>query len=575
MVEIISKTPIIKPEDITLDDLRYLSSDSFALWSLTSGAEIDGNKIEFDYHRYLLPIYMDHGEEIAWIKAAQLGATSWMSLRAIWWLYRHQGRKGALYMPNKELAENTSKDRIGPLMESIPEFEGILDPSDKLGLRKIGKSALYIFHLGGVSSKDSVPLDYVTFDEVRLCSPKDIDQALERISHSPYKMKVYASTSGLPNSDIDARFQDGSQHVWHSKCACSEGCDLAKTFPDCVISDDPKRPGEVYLRCPKCRWEIKDAQNGRYVPHNPGADFNSYRVSQLASKFISPKEIWRFYKRTTNMSEFYNAKLGLPYVDEENRGITMSQIKGAVDPAQTWGRTANNRTETVMGVDQGGMYCYATIADLKDGKKRLRHAEIIESRNPEYRVNGETVSPFVRLRELMNEWNVRVCVVDALPNFNDALQFAQEFPGRVFLAYYAKDTKEIVQWGDKKRYKETVRKSGPLLKFKYTCILNRFSSLDFMLGEWAGGKWITPDPDRLVQMCFSERGDVLQPESPAKRVFEQMCRLVKRFHQTSEDTGEGRYEWIYAGSDPHGAHAMNYCNVGLERLKRQAVFTFA
>ncbi len=581
-VEIISRSPIIKPEDITMDDLKSLSKDNFALWALTSGCVVDGNEFEFDSHRYLLPLYLDPANDaydgtITLIKSAQMGASTFLMLKALWWLWKHQGRKGALYLPNKELVDNMSKDRLAPLMRSIPPIAECMDDSDKLGLKNIGKSSFYMFHLGGVSSRDSVPLDLVLFDEVRLCSPKDIDQTLERISHSPFKNKTFMSTAGLPNSTIDYRFKDGTQHVWRSACGCGpDGCDLARTFPDCIVADDPRRPNDVYLRCPKCRWEIKDAQNGRYVPMNPGADHHSYQVSQLASKFISPKEIWRFYKRTTNMSEFFNSKLGLPYVDEEARGVSLDQLKACVDPMFEWGRPkAKNQPRTAMGVDQGGGYVMAVIADMVDGKKRIRHVEIIDHRNPIYKEGGQKVSPFKRLAQLMEEFNVGLCVVDSMPNINDALHFAQAFPGRVFLAYYNKEAKDMVQWGDKKKHKETVRKAGPLLKFKYIVSINKFSGLDFTLGEWARGDWKCPDPEKLVQMCHDERTDNLQLEAPCNRMFDHFTRMIKRFKETNEETGEGKYEWIYSSGDPHLLFAQMHLTVALERLRRQTIFAFA
>ena len=215
----------VKPEDITIDDLASLSNDSFTLWTQTSNVEIDGNRIDFQDHRYLLPIYMCEDLELVWRKAAQLGATSYMLLRLIHWLHTHQGRKAGLYFPTKEGVENLSKDRLTPILDSIPGLNGTIDPNDKLGLRKIGKSSLYLFHLGGVASKDSVPLDFIAFDEVRLCKASEIDQAQYRIQHSPYKQKIFMSTSGLPDQDIDARFQLGTQHIWMSKCGCPDGCD--------------------------------------------------------------------------------------------------------------------------------------------------------------------------------------------------------------------------------------------------------------------------------------------------------------------------------------------------------------
>lgn len=567
-----------KPEDMKFDDLRHMSKDSFPMWCMTSGIMMDHNPIDFDTHRYLLPIYADNNIEIVWQKAAQLGATSYMLLKILWWLLNHQGRKACIYFPTKEGVENLSSDRVTPLIASCPEIAAIAREGDKLGLRKIGQSSFYLYHLGGVASKDSVPLDFIAFDEVRLCRAQDIDQAQERVSHSQYKNKIFMSTSGMPSSDIAARFEMGTQHVWKSNCNCVDGCDLARTFPECMITDDPKRPNKVYLRCPKCRWEIVDPQNGRYVPMNPGADVNSYHVSQLASKYITPAEVWKSFKTTTHMQEFYNAKLGLPYIDEQNIGVTKGMLDAAVREDLNWRKPGNKSepTRTCMGIDQGGGYCYVVIADISpDGtKKRIRHLEIIEQSNPAYHKQDKEVSPFVRCAELMDQYNVGICVCDMMPNYNEALAFAKQFIGRIFLAWYQKDAKDAIAWNDKNKVKQTMMKAGTL-KFKYTVALSRFLSMSFSLGEWKSGDVVIPPTHKLVQMCRDEKTNILGPESPGERFFNMMPRLVKKFHPTNEETGEGRWDWVFAGGDPHFAHAWNYCTVGLERLRRAPIYSFA
>lgn len=565
-----------RPEDITIDDLRYLSSDSFALWALTSGVKVDHRPLDFNHHRYLIPIYMDNSKEIVWRKAAQLGATVYMLLRVLWWLQHNQGRKAGLYFPTKEGVENLSKDRLTPIIESCPSLHEMCEKGDKLGLRHIGNSSFYLYHLGGQASKDSVPLDFIAFDEVRLCSPQDIDQALERISHSDQKYKIFMSTAGLADADIDARFKYGTQHCWHSHCGCPDGVNLAETFPECVVADDPKHP-EPYLRCPKCKWIIKDPQNGRFVPYNPGADFNSYHVSQLVSHYISTKEIWDFYNRTTNMEEFYNAKLGRPYIDNSNRGVSPEAMQAAINRDLRWRepRSRNEKGSTAMGVDQGAGYVVAVIADIKDNKKRIRHIEIIEQNNPMYYEGGQPVSPFKRLAELMDDYNVQICVCDGMPNFNEALEFAQTFPGRVFLAYYHEGMNtEAVQWHDK-RYKESIKKAGPFLRFKYTVSLSRYLSLSLMFGAWEKGDYQIPPPEALVQDCRDPKTGMLRPQSPAERLIENHPRHIRRYRVTNEELGIGKHEYVYSGNYDHLTHANNYCNVALERLKRQAIFTFA
>jgi hypothetical protein len=569
---------IIKPEDLTDEDLRYLSEDSLALWALTSGAKVDGRDVDFNHHRHLLPIYMCEDQVMAWQKAAQLGATIYMLMRIIHLLVANQGRKAGLYFPTKEGVDNLSKDRVTPLMGSIKALEGLYDPEDKLGLRRLGKSSFYLQHLGGKASKDSVPLDYIAFDEVRLVSSADIYQATERISASkgpgPHKIEMFLSTAGLPGQDINMYYNRGTQHVWQSKCNCPDGCDLARTFPECVV--DHSTRGWA-LQCPKCKYIIVDPQNGRYIPQNPGADYPSFHVSQLASRFMPLKRLMTVYAETTNMEEFFNAKLGLPHIDEMNRGVTMDSLMACVDTELRWRKGTSEDGPCAMGVDQGGGYNMVVIMDWKGGKRRLRHVEIIETTNPDYYVDGKPVTPFVRLGELMKEFNVQMCVLDAMPNANEAMTFAQAFPKRVYLAWYIRDAKDAVTWGDKRKTPEGIQKSGPLMKLKTKVMLSRYMSIARTLGLWRDGEIQSPDPRGLVQMARAEGGDHknrLQPEAVATRLFDHLCRAIRRERVVNEETMEVKNEWIYAGSDPHLMHACNYCVVALERMGKASAFTF-
>lgn len=566
------------PEDVTVDDLNYLSKDSFPLWCLTSGVKVDHHTFDFDRHRYLLPIYMDMSPEIVVRKAAQTGLTIWGMLRVLFWLENHPGTKAGYYLPTQDLAQSMSKDRLQPLMDSCASIRKISDPHDKLNLKKIGTSSLYFNHIGGSASKDSVPLDYLMFDEVRLMNTKDIYQTNHRVSHSEHKMKAYVSTVGREDDNIDMLYQQGSMASWVSRCGCDQGkgaCNLATTFPDCVVDDDPRRPGEYYFRCPKCRYEIRDPQNGYYLRENTSAEFNSYHFSQLISKYRSLKDIWREYTTTTNMEEFYNATLGLPYTDEKNVGVTMAQMEASINSDLTWAKDEEGKIgQTAMGIDQGAGYIMVSIADFnKDRtKKRLRHVEIIEVNNRFY---SDYENPFDRAEELMKEFNVGICVCDAMPNFNSAITFAQRHPKKVYLAYYSEGQKEVVQWLDRKRVKEGVRKAGPFLKFKYVCSVGRFPSLSYSLGEWAQGNWEMPHPERLLQKCIGEKTGVVSTESPARRLMIHNCRLVKNWKETDPDTGAGKWRWVYGGGDPHLAHATNYCNIALDRLKKKVIFAFA
>jgi hypothetical protein len=730
----------------TPDQLQFLMHSNLALWAQYSGLEVDQRPFDFDKHRYLLPIYLASSPEMAWMKSAQMGATIYEVLRLLWFCRYHQV-KAALYFPTADGVTKLAKDRLNPLIQSNAELAENLSDGDALGLKHItnihGKtSSLYMLYLGGQASKDSVPLDIMGFDEVRLCDTNDIDQALERVSHSTYKYKMYVSTAGYPNQDIHSRFLRGDQQYWHVKCNCAlldtevvvrrrggtsperlslrslreddlwrdyqalswnsrrskwqyrdithfhdngkrevvsatfsnqqtvvftpdhrfftpsnagygptyfgEKClgdfvhgesvavaieipdaesyansdlrlrlglgtttlqsvepaglaDVAditvdgnhnyvladggflvhncldgfipsECFPDCIIETNDRK---VHLRCPKCKMVIQNAQNGQYIPHNPGADFPSFHVSQFISRFITPKEIWTHYNTALNKKEFYNAKLGKPFVDEENMPITDAVLESCVNTDTRWLYDAHlkDRRNCAMGVDQHGGNVYIAISQYSpSGKKRIVHLEIVDSTNPTYMEGGEQVTPFKRVHQLMKEWDVGMCVIDAMPNYNEAAELARTFKGRVFIAWYGgQEQKDMVLWHDRALLKQGIRRGSHSIKVKWQVSLNRYTSIDYALDEFVKRNVEMPHPDGLVQVARSDEGRWEADNICRTRFWLHLKSIVRQRTWIDESTGRYRMEWAQLGRDPHFVHAWNYCNIALERLKRRAI----
>lgn len=378
------------------------------------------------------------------------------------------------------------------------------------------------------------------------------------------------------NSDIARAFNAGTQNYWHVKCSskCSDGFIPSEHWPDCVGVTKDK---EVYLMCPKCKTRITDPQDGRYIAHNPGAPYPSYHISQLISRYISIGEIWDFWQRTTNIKEFYNAKLGKPYVDEENQPIKEDTLAACENHDLMWGPSKTKlggKIQRAMGIDQMSGINYAIIAERHSNKKRIIHYEIIDDRNPIYMEAEKRVTPFKRCYELMKEYDIDLCIIDAMPNINEAMEFARAFQRRVFVAHYIEAQRELVQWGDRPRDKINIRRGGPKIKFKYTCLLSRYLSLDYMFSEVINRNFEWPRPEQLVQVARSLESGLYEPLHIFRTHFyRHMKSMVRQKTMIDEDTGRFKMEWVYLGFDPHSAHCTNLCNIALERLRRQPIFT--
>lgn len=578
----------------TPEQLSQLPQHNFAVWSRLSGLKVDQRDFNFDTHRYLLPIYLCQDRIMAWMKSAQMGATIYEVLRLLWFCRYYQVNV-ALYFPTGDGVRTLSKARLNPIIKSNKELLDNLTDGDSQGLKMIqnihgGQSSLYMLYLGGAATKDSVPLDVLGFDEVRLCDPDDIDQAIERISHSKFKYQMFVSTAGFPNHDIASRFNRGNQMYWHVRCNCSDGFIPSENFPDCILDMgdggvpekglnwwDQCQHTRVFLRCPRCKYVIKNPQNGMYIPHNPGGEYTSFHISQLISAYISPKEIWTHFNNSTNKKEFYNAKLGKPYVDEENRPINDIVLESCTNTDSKWlyNEPRRDRRNCAMGIDVGGKSLYIVVVKRgPEGRKKIVHLELVELDNPRYWEGGEPIDLFQRADELMRHFDVGMCVVDGMPNMAASSAFANRHKGRVFVSWYGgEQQKDIVIWHDRARMKEGIRRGSKDIKLKYQVTLNRYTSFEYSLSEFVNRNVEMPHPDALVQVCRNSQGRFESQPLCRKFLWKHLKSLVRQKTIIGEaQYDKWRMEWVHLGED-HFAHAWNYANIAVERLKRKAIFS--
>lgn len=548
---------IVPPTELNTELLNSMKMESFALWSMYSNIKIDNKRITFHDHKYLIPIYQSLAREIAVMKAAQLGLTVWLILRLLWHCKKDDVNTG-LYFPTKEGVEGISKTRITPLLQENPELVGYSNKDDTMRIKKIGNSYLHLSYLGGSVTKDSTPLDILAFDEVRLVDEMDVDQTLERVSHSTHKNKYFASTAGYPEMDIHRRFLNSNQMWFHTDCRCSDGIRLADTWPDCVAE---RNDGRLYLECPKCKTIIKDPAEGRFIADNPKSEVDGFHIHQMLSKYISLEEIWRSYNETTNVKEFYNSKLGLPWIDKENIPITQEILHKCVDTSAKWDDIGEGMA---MGVDQMKGLNVVVIAKRVGKKKQIVHLEWIED-----------TSPFDRLYVLMEKYNIKSCCIDATPNANEAYQFAKTFQPKAYLVTYV-DSREMVQWMDRKtnkKMKQQQRHYSDDTKFQYKCLLDRYQSLDFTFKQFEYGKVIIPDPREKVASIRNKQTGKPEPRLICEDIyFKHMKSVCREQVEQNKNIGKFKMQWKHLGIDPHFAHATNYAFFALERMKSNFSF---
>jgi len=509
------------------------------LWAEHSGVEVDENPFSFAGHAYLYPLFSDRSEYVVLMKAAQMGATIYMMLKAFHmslfhasWGFDHPIKIG-FYFPDSKGIGRVVKDRVVPLMKSCNDLRPY-SKEQRQDLRPVGKSSLYFLYMGGQSTKDSVPMNALFFDEVRLVKISEIFQAYARVLASvPYRYKHHVSTAGYPNGDIHKLFLNTDQKWFYTRChACNCEQILATEFPNCMArhTKGPKK-GQYYIQCKKCKTELVNTQRGRYIAHNPGHANSGFQISQLISSKTTPDEIMFEYENTTDMKEFYNHMLGIPFVDKTNKPIEEEDLDNNVDPLAVWGDYIG---VNYMGVDQ---------------MMNMNYVFIIE------------------------KFDVEVCVVDAMPHSNDALNFANDYPRKVILAY-SNEYNDMVSWEEGKTKKKH-KKARPETVAKRRVYLDLYKSIGYTINLIVKKKMVWPDPDKQVQECHPYGGG-RKDNYPIMRThaYPHFACPVREKVEVEEETGRYRMRWNMVGMDPHSLDALNFAVFASERKGGGFSFSF-
>jgi hypothetical protein len=421
------------------------------------------------------------------------------------YLCRFGGIRGVLYLfPSRTDVLDFSRSRVAPLIEENRDTIGSwIRDTDSAGLKQVGDAFLYLRGMQSRVGLKSVPVDYTVMDELDEAPQNAVDMALERMSHSTLKRVLKLSNPTLPDYGIDKEFAESDQRYWMLRChKCGEFTCMEDTFPDCLV--DYK--GKVYRICQSCRDAVLQPSMGLWVAKRPSiTEKRGYHYSQLFSHFVDPGEILTKFRTTTNLADFYNLKIGVAYVEAENRLSVQDVLRlCGSDGMSTWDDGLCS-----MGVDQGKSL-HVVIGRAHSGDRDpILHIGIYKE--------------WEELDRLMRNFRVKRCVVDALPETRNARAFAMRHKGLVYLNYYNEHQKGFYAWNEKEMI--------------VTC--NRTESLD------ASHKDIT-----------SERV-VLPKECDVVKVFAEHMHNVAKKLEEDEETGSKRYVYVKLGPD-HFRHAFNY-----------------
>lgn len=551
---------------------------TFRQWCEKLGAEglkVDGFRFTLEnrpamawvYDQVPTTIEQAFKEKLVLMKCAQVGFTIMEMLASVYMAVKFEPCKVGLYLPDKTLAAAKSSERFLPIVRSIPRVHARLgaekidaagNPVAKAGegnvmIRSMGDSRFHFLYTSGKAMTESFPMDVLTFDEVQEMTPGDIEKTEERLSASRIRYTLLGSTANWPDADIHFWFKQGTQHQFHTKCSsCGKRNIFDEYFPACIRYDDEL--SDYRYVCQHCNAWIDDPQQGEWIAKHPEAPFVSIHFPQFLSPTISPRDIIEAYNRADDMKNFYNRKLGKPYTDPSQVPVTLEILNDCarlgMEAGLVWKQRASG---TFMGIDQMGAFNVIIIKErMQDGRQAVIHLEYIFNNDP-----------FARSSQLMYLYGVQVCVVEILPNYNDAKRFSQRHKGKVFLVHYARIEDEMLRWGDAPKLDTSERRTDENERDRYTVSVDQYKCMQVSMARFQKRMCLFPDPAGLVQ-DYTEKGQT-QPIAVCKDVA--FLHFTKTALVTVKDEEEKKYtrKVVKVGIDPHTSYANMLCDVAWAR----------
>jgi len=591
--------------------------ESFRDWCLrlaASGLQVDDMPFELDNRPAMWFVYdqipgtIEEAFEriVVMMKCTQVGFTVMEMLAMIYMAIKFMPCKIGMYLPDMNLAGVKSSIRFMPILRTIPAAHQLLTTDAVTGaskgegnvlVRVMGRSRFHFMWTSGKGATESIPLDVLSLDEVQEMTKEQIEKTKERLSGSRIKFTLAGSTANWPDEDIDWLYKQGTMHQFWTLCPnCGEHHALDSYFPACIRYDDDTR--EYRYVCKSCDGWIDDPQIGEWRAHRGtlqwvtiatdkkntievqrwvDADGTILPVSLHFPQFLSPtisaRNIITKYHNADDLKNFWNRVLGKPYTDPSQVPVNLEMLNACAAEGMRLGLQWMARASgAYMGIDQMGGYNVAIIGiRMPTGHLGIVHVEeILTQPTPE---NPEA-SPFDRCDELMEQYGISVCVVETLPNYNDAKRFANRHPGKVFLAGYQKIDDDMMRWGDA-ALSNAERKTDEEDRDRYSVMLDQYKCMQVAMKRIQNKVTVFPNPDGLHQEVLEKgtKGERVRIALLKDRVFMHFTRTALVVEKDDEEKKYTR-RVVKVGIDPHFSYAYMLLNVAWARAHGVTMFLF-
>lgn len=472
-------------------------------WALSKKNE-KGQLITLADHEFQRDIWEDFSLIMAIRKAAQIGISTIFILKCIWLLERY-GYNIIYTLPT---LQNDVRKFVPAKVDPLLEQNGYKPDKNNMTLKQIGNG---FWHFGGTHGEKegiSTTADILLHDEVDRSNLEVVGTYKSRLGHSTYGRRWFFSNPTAPKRGVDEWWLKSDQKHWFLKCECGTG-----NFGGWQYLDWPQNvdyEGKRYI-CIHCGREITDdmRRQGKWVAKYPGREVSGYWMSKMIAPWIPCADLINDEMETTPQY-FNNFDLGKPYIGADvtiNRDMILRNIR-ADKP---------DLSNVFFGIDVGGRL-HVTIGNDTGITKML-------------------ACSWADVEALMNLYQPRQVVIDALPETTKATEFRKNYPGKVKLCYY--DTQESARKPKSLDHYEVDYAEQVVLAKRTACI-------DMVIKDMQAGK---------INFYMPHNEPMLVGGSGIRKNESYVDHWESMYLMSDEE--KGIYTWEHSGPD-HFAHSTVY-----------------
>lgn len=399
-------------------DVAGLAERSPLIWALSYIKLPKGAIWTFEDRKWQRDIIEDTHPEIVVIKPTQIGMTTVMTTKVLWFVSYNVSR-GMITLPRRDDVTDYVGATLDPMIESSEFLNTKLGKPDTVRGKRLGDSFIHIME-ASVTPR-MLPVDILANDEVDMSDPDNLEQFVARLDASEYEYHYRFSTPTVSGYGIDAEYERSDQREWVVRC---NRCNHDQIL-DWEINLHNGEDG-IYYVCSKCKemLSVEAITNGSWVAQNEKSDIHGYHVSHMMLPITRPPE--KLYEESLVMDRktFYNLRLGRPW----------RPVGGSMPPTlfkdnsfwhghtkEEWRKDKN--AKYFLGADQGND-AHVVVGKLVEGQT----LEIIFAEHITPKSSGDQ---FERIGAIMRMFDISYGIIDANPNRVSAYKMCQEFQGKM------------------------------------------------------------------------------------------------------------------------------------------------